>query len=155
MRGERGPLQVDPQRDPDHRPPFLAADGRRKPPPVLRLLNEATLKRISYYPRASAAVLCIWDDLPSVARLETVASHVGMSATAFSRYFTEKVGMTFSEVTKLLRIEAALDELERRDCAIALLARCSGYRSGCAFTRAFREVLGETPSQYRRRLLSG
>jgi transcriptional regulator GlxA family with amidase domain len=77
-----------------------------------------------------------------------------MAPASFSRYFTEKIGLSFTALMKTLRIERALEELERHECSIELLACRSGYSSGWAFTRAFKEVLGETPSEYRRRLLS-
>ena len=42
-------------------------------------------------------------------------------------------------------------ELERGECPIETLAFLSGYSSGCTFARAFKEVLGEEPSEYRKR----
>lgn len=119
-----------------------------------RLLNETTLRRLTYYRRAAKALLYAWDRLPEPTCLEGVASHVGMTSAAFSRYFAEKIGLTFSHALRILRVEHALDELEERDCSIEHLAQISGYSDGCSFARAFKEVLGQTPSEYRRCFLS-
>jgi transcriptional regulator GlxA family with amidase domain len=76
-----------------------------------------------------------------------------MTSAAFSRYFAEKIGLKFSHALKILRVEHALDHLEERDCSIEHLAYVSGYSNGCSFARAFKRVLGQTPSEYRRSFL--
>jgi transcriptional regulator GlxA family with amidase domain len=119
-----------------------------------RLLDDGLLKRLAYFPRAQRALAFAHDKLPASIRLDAVAAHVGMSSAAFSRYFAGKIGITFSYAVRALRIERALAELEKSDCTIESLACQNGYQSGCAFTRAFKEVVGETPSEYRRRLLA-
>jgi two-component system response regulator YesN len=119
-----------------------------------RLLDRTTLKRLTYYRRAAEALFYAWDRLPEPTRLEEVASRVGMTSAAFSRYFAEKIGLTFSQALKVLRVEDALEELEQRDCSIEHLAHISGYSDGCSFARAFKTVLGQTPSEYRRSFLS-
>lgn len=78
----------------------------------------------------------------------------GMAPCSFSRYFAEKIGLPFSLALKVLRIERALHELENGDCSIELLASGCGYQSGCTFTRAFKRVIGSTPSEYRRQYLA-
>lgn len=118
------------------------------------LLDQSVLKRLAYYPRATRALVYARAHLPNPPRLELVASHVGMSTASFSRYFADKIGLPFFEVLRILRIERAVEELEHHECSIELLACHSGYSSACTFTRAFKEILGETPSEYRRRLLS-
>jgi transcriptional regulator GlxA family with amidase domain len=119
-----------------------------------RFLNEKMLKRLHYYPRALEVVLYAQSLLPETVRLEDVAMRCGMRPACFSRFFTEKIGITFSATLKILRIERAVEALERQDCSIEVLATASGYGSGCSFARAFKEVVGETPTEYRRRLLN-
>ncbi len=119
-----------------------------------RLLDQVVLKRLAYYTRAARALSYARAYLPNAPKLEVVASHVGMSPAAFSRYFTDKIGVPFFDVLRTLRIERALDDLAHHECSINVLACRSGYSSACTFTRAFKEILGETPSEYRRRLLS-
>ena len=120
-----------------------------------RLLPEDVRRRLAYYPRALDAAQYVRENLSGPVRLEDVAERAGLTPCAFSRYFAEKVGITFSTLVKALRIERALDELDTRDGAIAHLAEKTGYQSGCTFSRAFKEVTGKTPSEYRRRVLFG
>ncbi len=122
--------------------------------PGSRFLAEAALKRLHYYPRALQAVLHAHAALPETVRLEDVAAHVGMAPASFSRFFTEKIGLPFTAVMKALRIELAVTQMESRFCSVEVLANASGYVSSCAFTRAFKEVVGVTPSDYRRRHLA-
>jgi transcriptional regulator GlxA family with amidase domain len=118
-----------------------------------RLLSDDVRRRLAYYPRALAAAQYVRENLNRSIRLEDVAERAGLTPCAFSRYFADKVGITFSSLVKVLRIERALDELESCDGAISSLAERTGYQSGCTFSRAFKEVTGKTPSEYRRRLL--
>lgn len=119
-----------------------------------RLLSQPVILRLEYYPRAMQAVLYARSTIPAPVRLEDVAMLAGMTPCSFSRYFAEKIGVPFSTALKVLRIERALQELEHRDCAIDLLASGCGYQSTCTFTRAFKRVVGTTPSEYRRLYLS-
>jgi AraC family transcriptional regulator len=120
-----------------------------------RLLSEDVLRRLRYYHRALEAARYVRAHMGKPIRLEAVAERAGMTPCAFSRYFAEKIGITFSALIKQLRIEHALVELELRDSAISTLATRTGYQSCCTFSRAFKEVMGETPSDYRRRVLFG
>lgn len=119
-----------------------------------RLLGQQTLKRLSYYPRIMEAVQRARERLPRATNLREVAALAGMTPTSFSRYYSGKIGTSFSATMKRLRIELAMTALECGDCSIEEIAFRSGYHSGCALARAFREVTGETPSDYRRRVLS-
>lgn len=119
-----------------------------------RFLDEKILRRLHYYPRALEVVRYAQSLLPDTVRLEEVARMCGMRPACFSRFYTEKIGITFSATLKVLRIELAVETLERHDCSMEVLAAASGYGSGCSFARAFKEVVGETPSEYRRRILS-
>jgi transcriptional regulator GlxA family with amidase domain len=118
-----------------------------------RLLSDDVRRRLAYYPRALEAAKYVRENLNRQIRLEDVADRAGLTPCAFSRYFAEKVGITFSSLVKVLRIEFALSELENCDGAISQLAEQTGYQSGCTFSRAFKEVTGKTPSEYRRRVL--
>lgn len=132
----------------------LQHDGNEHAAVISSLLDQSVLKRLAYYPRTARALSYARAHFPNAPRLEMVASYVGMSTASFSRYFADKIGIPFFEVLRILRIERAVEELERHECSIELLACHSGYSSACTFTRAFKEILGETPSEYRRRLLS-
>lgn len=118
-----------------------------------RLLSDEVQRRLKYFPRALEAAVYVREHLDRPLRLEDLAARAGMTPNAFSRYFAEKTGITISNLIKILRIERALEWLERRDSAISDLAEQTGYRSCCSFSRAFKTMMGETPSEYRRRAL--
>jgi transcriptional regulator GlxA family with amidase domain len=120
-----------------------------------RLLTDEVKRRILYYPRALAAAVYVRQHIGDPIRLETVAALAGLTPCAFSRYFAEKVGITFSTLVKTLRIEHAVDQLETRSGAISALATQTGYQSCCTFSRAFKDVMGQSPTEYRRRMLQG
>ena len=120
-----------------------------------RLLDEDVQRRILYYPRALGAAQYVREHMGEPVRLETVAALAGLTPCAFSRYFAEKVGITFSTLVKTLRIEHAVDQLEARSGAISALALQTGYQSCCTFSRAFKDVMGQSPTEYRRRMLRG
>ena len=117
-----------------------------------RLLDENVQRRIRYYPRIVEVARHVQASIPDSVRLENAAAIAGMTTCAFSRYFAEKVGVTFTEFVKTMRIEHALERLEEHDCAISQLAEQAGYRHG-AFSRAFKDIVGSTPTEYRRRHL--
>ncbi len=118
-----------------------------------RLLAEDVRRRIAYYPRALTAARYVSEHVGDPIRLGTVAALAGLTPCAFSRYFAEKVGITFSTLVKTLRIEHAVGQLESRAGAITSLASQTGYQSCCTFSRAFKDVMGQSPTQYRRRVL--
>lgn len=120
-----------------------------------RLLPLEVRRRLAYHHRALAAAQYVRDHLDGEITLECVSARACMVPTAFSRYFGSKVGVRFSWFVKTVRVEHAVELLEQRDYACSELARRCGYRSYCTFTRAFRDVMGETPSSYRRRYLLG
>lgn len=120
-----------------------------------RLLPKDVIRRLTYYRRAANAVEFARMRLDGPVRLDDVAAQAGMTASAFSRYFAAKIGMTYSNILKILRIEHALGELETQDAPISDLAEQTGYQSCCTFSRAFKEVMGQTPSEYRRLVLLG
>jgi transcriptional regulator GlxA family with amidase domain len=118
-----------------------------------RLLADDVQRRIAYFPRTLAVAVYVRNHIGEAIRLETVAEIAGMTSCAFSRYFAEKAGITFSTLVKTLRIEQALLDLEAQDGAISALATRTGYQSCCTFSRAFKDVMGQSPSEYRRRML--
>jgi AraC-like DNA-binding protein/quercetin dioxygenase-like cupin family protein len=80
-----------------------------------------------------------------------VCQAVGLSERTLRRRFADAVGMTWREYvlqSRLLRSMVLLTESDRTVLAVATEV---GFASVSAFTRAFRQVAGETPSAYRRR----
>lgn len=118
-----------------------------------RLLPSDVLRRLRHFRRALDAAALAFARIDPPVRFETIAAAAAMTPCAFSRYFTTKIGITFSTVHRLLRMEQAIEELAAHDRAISDVAERTGYQSCCTFSRAFKSIVGETPTEYRRRLL--
>jgi AraC-like DNA-binding protein len=83
-------------------------------------------------------------------RMAEAAKRVGMSESAFSRYFTRAAGQTFSATVRKLRLTQAGQLLERTDRPVASIAHDVGYQNLSNFNRHFLTHYGCTPSAYRR-----
>jgi AraC-like DNA-binding protein len=119
----------------------------------LSLIDDRTLRLLSYHPRAEAAIDYVRSNLGERIRLEHIATLAGMHPAAFSRYFADSIGSPFFALVRMIRIARAIEELRRRECSVSELASLAGYESAYAFSRAFKCVIGQTPSEYRRRLI--
>ncbi len=80
--------------------------------------------------------------------LEVVADLVGMSPTAFCRYFKLHSNKTFSEFVTEVRVGHARQLLMAGLLSIKQVSYESGFRTLSNFNRQFKAVTGQTPSQY-------
>jgi AraC-like DNA-binding protein len=84
----------------------------------------------------------------SVVSLARVAA---MSRSAFSDRFRRVVGVPPMRFVTRVRLTAGADLLRTTDATVADVARRTGYRSEEAFSRAFRDRFGASPSSFRQR----
>ena len=100
--------------------------------------------------RIDLAFAYIFDHLgdPDI-RLAGAATRVGMSESAFSRYFTKISGQTFSNTVRKLRLAHAGKLLRETTLPVAAIAHRVGYANLSNFNRQFRSHHGRTPSQLR------
>jgi AraC-like DNA-binding protein len=83
---------------------------------------------------------------------EDLARIACMSPSTFFRHFKAKFGVTPSRFASQARIRHARDLLARGDASISCVSYDLGYSSVGHFVRAFRQITGETPGEYRRRI---
>ena len=81
--------------------------------------------------------------------LKTVAHIVNMSANYFSEKFKEATGLRFVEYVTRSRIEKARDLLHNPKLRVSEIAFQVGFQSLSQFNRAFKQVIGRSPSEYR------
>ncbi len=81
--------------------------------------------------------------------LQMVADHIGMSVSAFSRSFKEKVGKNFKEYVDAVRILQAKKLLAETDLPIEQIATSVGYDTITSFYRMFKKCTGAAPGEYR------
>lgn len=79
-----------------------------------------------------------------------MARIAGMSERTFERRFRRHYGLSPQQYIKRLRVRIACHALVHTDLSIALIAVEHGFADQSYFTREFRELVGETPSDYRK-----
>ncbi|WP_394791255.1 AraC family transcriptional regulator [Rhodoferax sp.] len=79
-----------------------------------------------------------------------VSGLVGMSESAFSRFFGKATGLTFTTFVNRLRVNRACQLLMERDSYVSSVCYAVGFNNVANFNRRFLEVKGMTPTQFRR-----
>jgi AraC-like DNA-binding protein len=79
------------------------------------------------------------------------AALVHMSGPAFSRFFRQRVGMTYSRYVHELRIGHACRLLLESDISVTEACYSSGFNNLSNFNRIFRSLKGVSPREYRSR----
>ena len=84
--------------------------------------------------------------------LKGLAEKYNISASRLSVKAKEKFGMSFSKYLTHKRIEKAKDMLRESKYSIEQIAGMVGYSDYFYFTKVFKKIVGESPSQYRKDL---
>lgn len=82
--------------------------------------------------------------------LNEVASVAGMNPAAFCRYFRNKMRKTYAEFVNELRINNACNLLRNSNETIAFVCFETGFNNLSNFNRQFKEIIGKSPSEYRK-----
>ncbi len=82
-----------------------------------------------------------------------VARLVGLTPSAFSRFFRKATGQTFVGFVNILRVNEACRRLAETDACITEIAFGCGYWSIANFNRQFLQLKGMNPTQFRERRL--
>ena len=78
-----------------------------------------------------------------------MAREVGTSARTLSRLFSAETQLSFKSWCQRARIAAAIERLSMEtDVSVKQLASELGYASVPAFSHAFRQVTGKTPTEF-------
>jgi transcriptional regulator GlxA family with amidase domain len=82
--------------------------------------------------------------------LKRAAQICGLERTYFCRFFRARVGMSFSEWNRRLRIERAKELLRREHRSVLSIALMVGYKDITTFERNFRRCEQLSPAEYRK-----
>jgi AraC-like DNA-binding protein len=82
--------------------------------------------------------------------VESLASEVAMSRSAFAARFTSLVGEPAMHYVARWRMNVAVTWLKEDDVPLAEVAGRLGYESEAAFSRTFKRVIGSSPGAVRR-----
>ena len=95
------------------------------------------------------AFVYIMNNLAGEVRLSDAAHVIGMSESAFSRYFKRTSGQTFSDTVRKLRLAQACKLLMVTELPIASICHRVGYDNLSNFNRRFLAQYDLTPSAFR------
>ncbi len=91
----------------------------------------------------------VTDNFKDNINLAEVSNLIGMSESAFSRFFSKATGNRFSDFLTRLRISRSCDLLAHTDSNITNICYEVGFNNVANFNRRFRQVKGLTPREYR------
>ncbi|MGB8451459.1 MAG: response regulator [Anaerocolumna sp.] len=86
--------------------------------------------------------------------LEVLAHEIHMNPYYFSAFFKKQAGKNFKDYLNEIRMEHAVTLLVTTDKMAYEIASEVGYRDTRTFSEMFHRIFGETPSNYRKRILS-
>ena len=109
-------------------------------------LNEAALR---YYPRLQRVERYVRERSFKEIRLEDAADVAGLETKYFSAFFHSKVGVTFRDWIRWLRVERAKQLMRTKYDGIPRIAFSAGFRDVRSFERAFKQFAGMTPMEWR------
>jgi AraC family transcriptional regulator len=83
--------------------------------------------------------------------LEAMAAQAGVTPSHFCRIFKQANGVSPHQYVMRAKLNRAQELLSQSSASLAAIADSLGFTSQSHFTRAFRQFVGETPSDFRRR----
>jgi AraC-like DNA-binding protein/quercetin dioxygenase-like cupin family protein len=111
--------------------------------------DSATFIPLPHEPRCRRAAAIVLGDPTGTHEIETLAREVGTSARTLSRLFSTETQLSFKSWCQRARIAAAIEKLSvDGNVSIKQLAADLGYASMPAFSHAFRQVTGKTPTEF-------
>lgn len=82
--------------------------------------------------------------------LDLLAEKLNITGAYLSTYFKEKTETNFSDYVNTVRMNKAMELLQKTDLKIQDVAGLVGYYTVASFNRMFKKHTGVTPSEYRR-----
>jgi AraC-like DNA-binding protein len=111
--------------------------------------DSATFIPLPHEPRCRRAADIVLGDPTVPHAIATLAREVGTSARTLSRLFSLETHLSFKSWCQRARIAAAIERLSTEaNVSVKQLASDLGYASMPAFSHAFRQVTGKTPTEF-------
>ncbi len=106
--------------------------------------------RAALDPQIGEALSAIHQDPSQNWRVSALASSAAMSRSAFAARFTHLVGEPPLHYVTRWRLHKAARHLCEKNDSVAQVAALSGYQSEAAFSKVFKQWMGQTPTAFRR-----
>lgn len=81
--------------------------------------------------------------------IETLADEFSVSKYYISHIFSDRIKISFRNYLALLRTEYAASLMRTTDDSITNICGCAGFTSQRTFNRAFKQIYGVTPREYK------
>jgi transcriptional regulator GlxA family with amidase domain len=103
----------------------------------------------SYYDRLTPVLRFVNAQVAKPISLDDGARLAGLERKYFSAFFHSKVGTTFTEWIRILRVKRSMELMRAHDESICRTAFAAGFRDVRTFERAFKRYVGVSPRAYR------
>src|SRR6266852_5729609 len=111
--------------------------------------DSTTFIPLPHEPRCRRAADIVLADPTASHEIATLARAVGTSARTLSRLFSAETQLSFKSWCQRARVAAAIEKLSTdANVSVKQLASDLGYASVPAFSHAFRQVTGKTPTEF-------
>ena len=112
--------------------------------------SNGTDQKLDYYPRLKRLHQYVEQNYSEHIPLEKAAGIAALEKSYFSSYFRAKVGVTFTEWLRQVRVKKAMDLLKAKDFSITEVAYEVGFRDLRTFERAFKKYALTTPREFKK-----
>lgn len=110
--------------------------------------DASTFMPMPLHARARQVANIILRDPAADRDLESLAAEAGISGRTLTRLFPEQTKLTLKSWKQRARVIAAIERLGQPGVSIKQVATALGFSSAAAFSFAFRDVTGETPTAF-------
>lgn len=110
-------------------------------------VNERQLSRDEYATQKAKAY--IENGYQSNLSLGEISERLGLHPNYLSSLFRQKTGKTFSEYLRGVRIAKAVELMRETNLKVYEIAYRVGYNDNAQFYRAFKQIMGVSPGQYK------
>ena len=114
------------------------------------MFNGTNGEVFDYYPRLNRLREYVEQSYSEPISLGKAAGIAALESSYFSTYFHAKVGITFTEWLRQVRIEKAMELLKARDFSITHIAYEVGFGDLRTFERAFKKHTRMTPMEFKK-----
>lgn len=121
---------------------------------ILPTKNPIVMKRLNFHLRLRKVLQHLEEHSSQPIHLEDAADVACMEKTAFSKFFSHSVGLSFHEFLLAWRVQKAVELMTASDCTLSEISDAVGFETLVTLERAFKRFVGCTPSKYRKRMLT-
>jgi len=114
-----------------------------------------TDQKLDYYPRLKRLREYVEQSYSEPISLKKAAGIAALESSYFSSYFRAKVGITFTEWLRQVRVEKAMELMKAGDFSITHIAYEVGFKDLRTFERAFKKHTLRTPREFRTSVAPG